>query len=85
MVDEEGVRQGDRQGDGEEGEEGRQGSPRHRTQRMLRSGGAPKDVLCSIRLVAGRPGFHHRQGHDYRGALEGATQQPEILFTNENE
>ena len=85
MVDEEGVRQGDQQGDGEEGEEGRQGSPRHRTQRMLRSGGALKDVLCSIRLVAGRPGFHHRQDHVHQGVMEGATQQPEILFINENE
>ena len=84
MEEEEEVRRGDRQGGGEEGEEG-QGFPRHRTQRMLRSGGAPKDVLCSIRLVAGRPGFHHRQGHDHQGVLEGATQQPEILFTNENE
>ena len=84
MEGEEGVRRGDRQGGGEEGEEGR-GFLRHRTQRMLRSGGAPKDVLCSIRLVAGRPGFHHRQDHDHQGVLEGATQQPEILFINENE
>ena len=85
MVDEEGVRQGDQQGDGEEGEEGRQGSPRHRTQRMLRSGGALKDVLCSIRLVAGRPGSHHRPDHVHQGVMEGATPQPEILFINENE
>ena len=85
MVDEEGVRQGDRQGDGEEGEEGRQGSPRHRTQRMLRSGGAPKDVLCSTRLVAGRPGFHRPRDHVHQGVMEEATQQPEILFINENE
>ena len=84
MEEEEEVRRGGRQGDGEEGEEG-QGSPRHRTRLMLRSGGAPKDVLCSIRLVAGRPGFHHRQDHDHQGVLEGATQQPEILFINENE
>ena len=84
MEEEEEVRRGGRQGDGEEGEEG-QGSPRHRTQRMLRSGGAPKDVLCSIRLVAGRPGFHHRHNHVQQGVMEGATQQPEILFINENE
>ena len=85
MEEEEEVRRGGRQGDGEEDEEGRQGSPRHRTQRMLRSGGAPKDVLCSIRLVAGRPGFHHRHNHVQQGVMEGATQQPEILFINENE
>ena len=84
MEEEEGVRRGGRQGDGEEGEEG-QGSPRHRTQLMLRSGGAPKDVLYSTRLVVGQPGFHLRQDHDHRGVLEGATQQPEILFSDENE
>ena len=84
MEEEEEVRRGDRQGGGEEGEEGR-GFLRHRTQRMLRSGGAPKDVLCSTRLVAGRPGFHRPRDHVHQGVMEEATQQPEILFINENE
>ena len=84
MEEEEEARRGDRQGGGEEGEEG-QGFPRHRTQRMPRSGGAPKDVLCSIRLVAGRPGFHRPRDHVHQGVMEEATQQPDILFINENE
>ena len=84
MEEEEEVRRGGRQGGGEEGEEG-QGSPRHRTQLMLRSEGELKDVLYSTRLVVGQPGFHLLRDHDHRGVLEGATQQQEILFSDENE
>ena len=84
MEEEEEVRRGGRQGDGEEGEEG-QGSPRHRTQLMLRSEGELKDVLYSTRLVVGQPGFHLLRDPDHRGVLEEATQQQGVLFSDENE
>ena len=84
MEEEEEVRRGGRQGDGEEGEEG-QGSPRHRTRPMLRSEGEHKDVLNSTHLVVGQPGFPLLRDPDQRGVLEEATQQQGVLFSDENE